>query len=116
MLSEWISLVLAGSFLGLFCGIATFLLIYLFSIIFFRKADGDFLAIISMVIVIMMLLGYYDFSFQTFFEALEPKDILIDGVVLKSNAFVVSHIFFVLLSYIGIYLSRFIFYKKLFGF
>lgn len=116
MLSEWISLVLAGTFLGLFSGIATFLLIYLSSIIFFRKADGDFIAILSMVIVIMMLLGYYEFSFQRFLETSQPRGTLVHGVVLKSNSFVVSHIFFVLFSYIGIYLSRFIFYKKLFGF
>ncbi|QLE09599.1 hypothetical protein HYD28_11890 [Pseudoalteromonas shioyasakiensis] len=116
MLIEWISLVSAGSLLGLFSGIATFLLIYLSSIIFFRKPDGDFIAILSMVIVIIMLLGYYGFSFQTFIEASQPRGRLVHGVALESNAFVVSNILFLLLAYFGIYLSRSIFYKKLFGF
>lgn len=113
MFQGWTGLTLSGATLGIFVGLTTFLLIYLITFSLFKRRDEDIMMLFSLVTVFLMLLAYYDFSLQSFLESAQTRGTLVHEEVVISPPFMMMHFFFIVCSYIGVHLSRFILCKKL---
>lgn len=116
MLGEWISLILSGAFSGLFIGAAIFIVIYFGVLYIFDKTDDDVAMLIAIVVIVLMLFGFYGFSMKNFLEAAQSESNRPIEDILRSVPFIMAHVVFLACAYFGVRLSKMMMRKKLLGY